>query len=497
MKLIIFVINIYTAMKKIILILIAIIAPAASLMSQSSGLPLLGMSPTKIAFGSIDFKSKKCISLVMKNIGDTILRIYSADNINYPFSGKIPTPTNLNKSDSIVVNICYNPQKIGIDSQRVFFRADTRLSNSIALVFDVSSSMRDNYLSDGSNRLTAAHDAGISFINSMLTTSIAYDEAAVFTFSGDFVQAQGFTSNKTMLRNAVPTAVRNTGTAFYNALYYTIDSLKKRPFKKVIVALTDGEDNKSLRANFQKIIPNAVANKILIFTIGVGSSLSDDTLRMIAQGTGGEFFKTNSKSGLLDIYQKIFSMLSKNVELYFDITGSCSGPFSELSCPGDIEPENGDTITIPVYVNRYARKITPQDTFMLQLSFNRNVLHPLPDTGITYTNSGILVKRDNNKTDLDSLPLTQVRFTAMLGDSPCTTIHLDSLVWNDGEFQTVISKPSCEICVSVCKAAGNRLFLSSNEELLLMQNSPNPFNEKTTIQFSLVEEGFTRLYICN
>ncbi|MCX6153422.1 MAG: VWA domain-containing protein [Candidatus Kapabacteria bacterium] len=466
-------------------------------------LPLLDIIDIKTNFGNVDYLVKKCKPIRFLNIGDTTLNIYYIDSIRHPFTSDIVYPKSIKNGDSLSFNICYQPDKVGRDSQHVVMRADTRLSNSIALLFDVSTSMGDPTPS-GELKINAAHAAGQSFINYMLATPKIWDEAAIFIFASAnwFKSNQTFTKDKIKLGAALPTLsdLRNS-TAFFDAVLKTIDSIKSRPFaSRVIVALTDGVDNNSNpNSTVQAIINKANSYKIRIFTVGLGSQINSTALGQIANGTGAAFFTANTGAELNNIYQKIFFMLSMNVELSFDIVGSCLGPFSGLTCSKDTLLSPGDTVEYSFYVNSVTKQITLTDEYDIQISFDKNLLYPIIKPGMTYNNDGRLFISGNSTTasKLDKEPLASASFTAMLGDKAEGSISMDSLSWNNGELRTILLDNRCKFQIKTCKAGGTRLFYSTDNQLNLTQAKPNPCSEFTNIYFEAIEEGITSLKIYN
>lgn len=437
----------------------------------------------------------KCDRIVFRNIGDTTLTIYHVDSILKPFSGNISYPDTLAKGDSIEFTLCYRPVKSGADSQRVFLRADTRLSSSIAMLFDISNSMNDPIGNETLRKLDAAVAAGRSLIKSMLATPKVWDECGIYSFARNFYVNCDFSKDKTLLNNSLPTTCRPS-TAFYDACIEVINRLKNRPYQKVMIALSDGEDNSSTRYGWRDVITQANAAKIKVYTVGVGSSVQDNILDNIARSTGGEFFKTNSSKGLEDIYYRIFYLLSKNIELYFDLLGNCPGTDIRLFCDSSAYVHPGDTVSFIVHNDNVSQKATLNESYRLRFRFNPRLLLPVQDSLSDYNDNGVMYFNGVNTKDLDSLPLAEVRFVALLGDSDCTDLTLESLTWGGRSDKIEIaSGSSCRVCISSCARSLSQVLLRQVDAL--SEVLPNPAGDKAEFLLDAVSDGEYRLSIYN
>ena len=110
---------------------------------------------------------------------------------------------------------------------------------------------------------------------------------------------------------------------------------------------------------------------------------------------------------------------------------------------------------------------------------------------MTYKNDGkLIINRKVQEIQLADV-LMEIPFTAMLGDSECTILAVDSLIW-DGMYYPMNVK--CQICMNLCKEGGNRLVLST-QKASLSQNNPNPVNTYTKINYEIIEKSNSQLYL--
>ncbi|MBM2816342.1 MAG: hypothetical protein HW421_3104 [Ignavibacteria bacterium] len=490
-----------------------------------SDLPRIDVQSLVTDFGYVDYRAMNTKQIVFTNISEKKARLYYYMPVTPPFSGTIPMYDTLLTNESKVYNVSFSPRKFGIENQRLFFRAENYTSNAIALLFDVSGSMNEE-MTDKVIKLEGAKKAGLSFVDNMKFNTDEWDEAAIYTFSSGFTVRQQLTTNKPALRTAINNMTASGQTSFYFALDTTCSLISSSSFTRVIVALTDGVDNDNRGYTPDKVIAKAKARNIRIFTIGLGTSVDDFNMSRIASETGGAHFKAKSSKELIDIYNDlVFKYLIFNKEFFFDLAGMCKGPYSNLIGGKDTVFKTGDTSKFEFYIGNLTKQIKPGDTYKIYMHFNPNLLVPVLDSSITYNYDGklilsgkfdstmlysVLVKGVNNKLDVneiltepnvnnwDSLLLSGIRFVQLLGNEPCTVLHLDSVILNDGEIYTVIKNGLFTICTKTCNADGIRLFLSiANSELFLAQNNPNPCNNTTTVEFGLMEEGYSSFSVYN
>lgn len=168
---------------------------------------------------------------------------------------------------------------------------DTEQSSSakpvdVVFVVDVSSSMNDKAVSGwrGKSRMKAAHDAAATLANSLLTGENANKQiqVSVVTFGTNAQVATGFTSDPSVVANAVPTAAeRNQGTNWEGGLKLANAQTSGREgAEKHIVFLSDG--NPTYRVSpmgytwWDEINLLSPDHKVDDNLYGLGSSDTDD-----------------------------------------------------------------------------------------------------------------------------------------------------------------------------------------------------------------------------
>lgn len=204
------------------------------------------------------------------------------------------------------------PQTIQVEE----LECGTGVELSVALVIDTSISMDGQAIID-------ARNAATEFIN-LLNPA---DRAAIITFDVGTSVLQGFTDNKTLLRNTIA-GIQATGssTAVYDGIYRGIDELLGEQNTRIVICLTDGEDNNSSRTPTECIL-HANANGATVYNIGLGSNVSTAELTRIAVNTGGTFTTAPRPQDLAQIYNNIF----RNLKAYYLVRYTSTNPVADAT----------------------------------------------------------------------------------------------------------------------------------------------------------------------
>lgn len=170
---------------------------------------------------------------------------------------------------------------------------------ALGVVIDNSGSMRD--------KRPAVNAAAINLVKA----SNPQDKVFVVNFNEEYFLDQDYTSQIPKLKDALERIEARGGTALYDAVVASADHLKKSGSleKKVILVVTDGEDNASRESLEQAVRRLQEENGPTIYTIGLlgeeRSKRARRALREMAEDTGGVAFFPKDLSEVEAITQQI------------------------------------------------------------------------------------------------------------------------------------------------------------------------------------------------
>ena len=161
---------------------------------------------------------------------------------------------------------------------------------SVGILVDNSGSMRDKRV-----RVNAA---ALTFVR----TSNRNDEIFIVNFNDEAFLDKDFTSNLEELKEGLERIDSRGGTAYYDTIRMSLDHLtgRGRRTKRVLLVITDGEDNAS-RLTLERLIKYIQQTDVVIYSVGL---LGDDSARAarrarraieaVSEATGGPaFFPAN------------------------------------------------------------------------------------------------------------------------------------------------------------------------------------------------------------
>ncbi len=211
---------------------------------------------------------------------------------------------------------------------------------NLGIVIDHSASMLEDYASmiQVSYTMRLVPKGYISPIDK--AKSAVKNFVASFNSKKDFIGIIGFSSrvDKPLpltqdivgLNSTVDSIRADSMTALYDAMLVGLDEIKNANSVKVLVVLTDGQDNAS-QSKCKDVIEKANRENIPIYIIGLGD-VNIDTLQLIANSTKGHFYYTTTSASLDTVYAAI----SKQIQAFYELVYS-SPNFSSADSTRQIE----------------------------------------------------------------------------------------------------------------------------------------------------------------
>ncbi|MCZ6753210.1 MAG: VWA domain-containing protein [Acidobacteria bacterium] len=173
---------------------------------------------------------------------------------------------------------------------KVFKQEDTPVS--VGILVDNSGSMRD--------KRKGVNAAALQFVRS----SHPMDEVFIVNFNDEPFLDTDFTDNLKLLEEGLEKIDSRGGTAFYSAIDASLKHLSEKGTrdKKVLLAVTDGEDNAS-RLSLEEIVKTVQRSDTVIYTVGLLSGESSRSVRRtkraleaISKASGGKAYFPESLS---------------------------------------------------------------------------------------------------------------------------------------------------------------------------------------------------------
>lgn len=155
-----------------------------------------------------------------------------------------------------------------------------RTQVSVLLVVDTSGSM------DANDNIGRAKLAALRFVGQLQ----AGGRAGLLPFADHPAQASVLTADRTLLARSIARLHAGGETALYDAVAAAAAQLSKAPGERVVILLSDGVDNRSLRS-LDDAVAAAKRARVTVYAIGLDSGvrLPGDALTRLARQTGGRF----------------------------------------------------------------------------------------------------------------------------------------------------------------------------------------------------------------
>ena len=233
------------------------------------------------------------------------------------------------KKGALVPNLEKNDFTVFEDGKQQdikYFTKETDLPLTIGLLIDVSASQR--------NLIEIERNAASQFFAKVLRKK---DEAFLISFGEEAELLQDYTGSPQLLTRGlgdlrvssgvggfgpgpVPTAGQPRGTVLYDAVFLAAnDKLKTEVGRKVIVVITDGEDQGS-RLSLNQAVEAAQKSDAVIYSIyyydpsaygrgfggfTFGGGAGEGVLRKMSDETGGHVYKVDRKNSLDVVFQQL------------------------------------------------------------------------------------------------------------------------------------------------------------------------------------------------
>ena len=205
--------------------------------------------------------------------------------------------------------------------------------HSFVIAIDASGSM---YTRDYEpNRFEAAKNSAELFVDNLES----YAKIGLVSFAGTALIEQKLTDDRDQIKKSINDINIKVagGTEIGQAIVQSVNLLTNEEKSKRIILLTDGQQTGGA-VTLEEAIDYANKNFVIVHTIGVGteeggsyirsdliSKLDENSLRAIADNTGGNFYFVQDPEGLKEAFTDIASSteekLTKDITLYLMLAG--------------------------------------------------------------------------------------------------------------------------------------------------------------------------------
>ncbi len=186
---------------------------------------------------------------------------------------------------------------------------------SVGILVDNSGSMRDKRLQ--------VNSAAVEFVKA----SNQDDEVFIVNFNDEaYLDTNGFTSDIALMQDALQRIDSRGGTALYDAIQMSLDFLNKKAKtdKRVLLVLSDGEDNAS-RAELENVVRELQEQEktTMIYAVGLlsdeerrSAKRAERALKYIARATGGPSYFPET----IDEVQALTKRIAADIRNQYTIT---------------------------------------------------------------------------------------------------------------------------------------------------------------------------------
>jgi hypothetical protein len=208
-----------------------------------------------------------------------------------------------------------------------------------------------------------------------------------------------------------------------------------------------------------------------------------DTTRSIVVRSAGTYGVTSANNALCSVTLAPVTVRER-------LTGAV------VVAAGADSAEPGGKVTFPIYM-RSASGLAGcgAPEFAMTLRFNASLLHPDAIDGATVLHDEVVSgeRRISLRGVRNGDTLLRLECTALLGDAESTPIAIDSFRWEGCSLIPTDTSAGRFVLTSLCRDGGPRLVTSGGAAL--KRSLPDPADASCTIEYTLAENGPTRLYL--
>ena len=205
---------------------------------------------------------------------------------------------------------------------------------------------------------TPLENAKAAVLSFMETLDNDKDSIQLVGFDDKVDRIRDFSNDLKPIRRQISKMEPTGLTALYDAIKVSLENIQKQGGIKVIIALSDGNDNRS-KSTVDEIIQLANQLEVPIYTIGLGSA-DQKVLQQISDETDGAFFYTKSSNSLTKIYDKIAKQILSIYELGYRSENLSSDANRDFKLVFDIDSlyltNNDIAINLPTEVVEHLKQ---------------------------------------------------------------------------------------------------------------------------------------------
>lgn len=227
------------------------------------------------------------------------------------------------KKEHLVTDLTQSDFQVFEDGQqqtlKIFRREDVPVS--LGILVDNSGSMRDKRLK--------VNAAAVDFVKA----SHPQDEVFIVNFNDEAFLDRPFTHDIALLQDALQRIDARGGTAFYDAIGMSQDYLveKAKWDKRVLLVITDGEDNAS-RDTLEKLVRQMQETNTVVYAVGLlgeedrrSAKRAERAIKNIVRATGGAAFFPETVDEVHELAQQVATDIRNQYILAYSPSGD-KGP---------------------------------------------------------------------------------------------------------------------------------------------------------------------------